>query len=138
MLRYTRRRSALRRGLQVRCQAVLVDAFHLVGDRILDLSHRGAQITCEVGLVEGDELVISFEFDGRPIDAVAEVRNVSDDVRRAGVTFTELDWDARVALFLGLHRIPPRIPRRRLVPDYAATVRSIGRGRVGANTRSLR
>lgn len=127
MIRYTRRRRAVRRGLHVRCQAIHLEGFFPVGSRILDLSHQGAQLACDVALVEGDELVVSFTVAGRTIDAIAKVRNVSEDLRHVGLEFTEIDWEGRAGLFVGLSGVPPRIPSGRPSADYAATVRTIGR-----------
>ena len=42
-----------------------------------------------------------------------------------GVRFTELEWEARAALFVELAGVPPRVPRARILPDYAASVRRI-------------
>lgn len=125
MLFPIRRRTALRRGVRAPCQAVLLEPFRHVGEELLDLSHQGAQLVCDVALVEGDELVLSFEVCGQIIDAIAEVRNVTPNGRSAGVRFTEMDWDSRVALFIGLSGIPPRVPRYRPQIDYARSVRAI-------------
>ena len=123
MLLPFRRRSALRRALRVPCQAVLVEPFRPVGRELADLSHRGAQLVCDVGLVEGDELVVSFEAAGQIIDAVAEVRSVSG--REAGLEFVQMDFEARAALFIGLVGVPPRVPRVRPRVDYARSVRLV-------------
>ena len=125
MLQPFRRRKALRRGISVRCQAILLEPFRHVGARLLDLSHHGAMLECDVALVEGDELVVSFDLGLTVIDAVAEVRNVTWDLRRAGLAFTEMDWDSRVALFVGLAGVPPKIPLVRPAVDYASTIRQI-------------
>ena len=125
MLLPIRRRKALRRGVFIPCQAVLVEPFRIVGRRFLDLSHHGGLIACDTALVEGDELVISFEVGAQIVDAVAEVRNVSRDLSEVGVHFTEMDWESRVALFIGLAGVPPRVPRVRPRVDYARSVRQI-------------
>ena len=56
--------------------------------------------------------------------ALAEVRRVERD-GTFGVRFTELEWEARAALFVELAGVPPRVPRARILPDYAASVRRI-------------
>ena len=122
MLLPIHRRRAVRRGVLVSCQAVLLRPFRLVGTELIDLSHRGAQLVCDVGLVEGDELVLSFEVGGTIIDALAEVRTVTACGADAGLSFTEMDWAGRAALFVALRGIPPRVPRARPRMDYARSV----------------
>ncbi len=132
-----RRRRSLRRSYRTRCQAVRLDGFRQVGDRILDLSHRGALIACNRIVFPGDELVVSFRAPGESmvIDAFGEVQRVlkgrrdADVGYAAGVVFTEIDWDARAELFVRLAGTPPPVPARPAPVDYAETVRRIGLGR---------
>ncbi len=125
MLQPFRRRKAIRRGVTLRCQAILLEPFRHVGTRLVDLSHHGAMLDCDVALVEGDELVVSFALGAQHVDAVAQVRNVTWDLRRAGIAFTEMDWESRVALFVGLAGVPPKAPIVRPAIDYASTIRRI-------------
>ena len=60
MLTYVRRRRAVRRAYRADCQAVRLAGFRLVGDRILDLSPRGALIAIDRVVVPGEELLLSF------------------------------------------------------------------------------
>ncbi len=107
--------------------------FRMVGGRLLDVSHRGALLECNGALSLGDELVLSFETPGRGgaapyiVDAVAEVRRLvrTADGAHAGLVFTELEWEARAALFVSLVGVPPPVPRQRRIVDYAATVQRI-------------
>lgn len=128
MLRAIRRRRALRRAYRTDCQAVALAGFRLVSSHITDLSHWGASIVLDASapdLVLGDALVVSFPSPrGAIIDASAEVRRLERD--RAGLYFTELEWDARAALFVQLAGVPPPVPVRPAV-DYAATVRAVAR-----------
>lgn len=128
MLRAIRRRRALRRAYRTGCQAVALSGFRLVSSHIEDLSHWGASIVLDARapeLVLGDALVVSFPSPrGVIIDASAEVRRLEPD--RAGLFFTELEWDARAALFVQLAGVPPPVPLRPAV-DYAASVRAIAR-----------
>lgn len=132
-----RRRRSLRRSYRTRCQAVRLDGFRQVGDRILDLSHRGALVACERIVFPGDELVMSFAAPGggTVIDAFGEVQRVVKGRRRgdpgyaAGVVFTDIEWDARAELFVRLAGTPPPIPTRPQRVDYAETVRRIGIGK---------
>jgi len=107
------------------CQAVLVTPFRSVGSHLLDLSHQGALLSCDGALMVGDELVLTFELGAQIVDVVAEVCNVSDDLEQAGLSFVEMDWESRVALFVGLAGRPPRVPTRRRLVDYARSVRRI-------------
>jgi c-di-GMP-binding flagellar brake protein YcgR len=129
MLSHVRRRDGLRRAFTTSCAAVRLASFTPAGHRILDLSHRGALLRCEGELEAGDEVVLSFAAPGGQdvIDAVASVCRVTevDGERRAGLRFTELEWESRAALFVGLAGIPPRVPSQRPLVDYASTVRRI-------------
>ncbi|MCZ7687266.1 MAG: PilZ domain-containing protein [Sandaracinaceae bacterium] len=128
-----RRRRTLRRGYSIDCQAVRMSGFRLVGGRLLDVSHRGALLECNGALSLGDEVLLSFEAPGRGgaapyvVDAFTEVRRLARHAggARAGLVFTEIDWEARAALFVSLVGVPPPIPRQRRVVDYAATVQRI-------------
>ncbi|MGE0791113.1 MAG: PilZ domain-containing protein [Sandaracinaceae bacterium] len=132
-----RRRRSLRRSFRTRCQAVRLDDFNEVGQRILDIDHRGALLACDRIVFPGDELVLSFLAPGGTavIDAVGEVQRVVHGRRRgdpgyaAGIAFTEMDWDMRAELFVRLTGTPPPVPSRRPIVDYAETIRRIGLGR---------
>lgn len=121
-----RRRGCIRRGWSAACEAVRLDGFVRVSDRIVDLSHRGASLIADGLVREGDEIVLTFRAPRSRawIDALAEVRRVERD-GTFGVRFTELEWEARAALFVELAGVPPRVPRARILPDYAASVRRI-------------
>lgn len=107
--------------------------FTLVGGRLLDVSHRGALLECNGALSLGDEVVLSFEAPERGgaapyiVDAVTEVRRLVRHAggARAGLVFTEIEWEARAALFVSLVGVPPPVPRHRPLVDYAATVQRI-------------
>ncbi|MBZ0121346.1 MAG: PilZ domain-containing protein, partial [Sandaracinaceae bacterium] len=78
----TRRRS-VRRAVRARCQAVRLDGFRLIGERILDLSTRGALLACDAPVRRGDHLLLSFRCpNGGPwIDADVEVERVVEGWR---------------------------------------------------------
>lgn len=107
--------------------------FRKIGGRVRDLSHRGALLECNGALSVGDEVVLSFTLPERRgaapfvVDAVAEVRRLirRADGADAGLVFTELEWDARAALFVSLAGVPPPVPRAPRLVDYAATVQRI-------------
>ncbi len=127
-----RRRNIIRRGTTVACQAVRLEGFRQVGGRLLDLSHQGALLECDGALSIGDELVVSFRVPhGQDIvDAVARVRRLArhEHGARAGIAFTEMDWDDKATLFIALLGCPPPVPRVRPAVDYAGTVQRIARG----------
>jgi hypothetical protein len=126
----SRRRNALRRGYNVPCQAVRMRGFRLVGGQLLDVSHRGALLDCNGAVSLGDELIVSFEAPTRDgggrivVDATAEVRRIrrTAEGARVGLAFVDMAWDDRAALYVGLSRVPPRVPVQRPFVDYAATV----------------
>ncbi len=127
-----RRRRALRRAFKTDCQAVRLEGFHLVGQRILDLSPSGALIHCGDTVFEGDEIVLSFRAPGSGpyIDTTARVRRVFARRGRpvAGTAFTDIDPDARRELLVRLAGYPPPVPVSPLRMDYAETIRRIGLG----------
>lgn len=128
----SRRRRTLRRDFRTDCQAVQLDGFRLIGQRILDLSPRGALIHVDEAVTPGDELVLSFRAPrgGPIIDTTAEVRRVFAKHGRpvAGTAFLDLEPDARHELLVRLAGFPPPVPTRALRVDYAETVWRIHQG----------
>lgn len=127
-----RRRRTLRRDFRTDCQAVRLDGFRLIGQRILDLSPRGALIHCTESVAPGDELVLSFRAPrgGPYVDATAEVRRVFVKHGRpvAGTSFLDLPADVRHELLVRLAGFPPPVPSRARAVDYAETIRRIVEG----------
>ncbi|MBW2461027.1 MAG: PilZ domain-containing protein [Deltaproteobacteria bacterium] len=129
-------RRSMRRAFRSNCQAVALDGFRLVGDRILDLSPRGLLLACDDEIVTGEELVVSFKAPrgGEFIDVEAVVARVVGGWRpydpgyAAGLRFTRIDAPDRGELLSRLAGLPPPVPHRRLRADYAETVRRIGVG----------
>jgi hypothetical protein len=131
-----RKRRSVRRAVHARCQAVALDGFRLVGERILDMSPRGLLVACDDRVDVGEEVVVSFRAPGGGpwIDAEAEIARVvygfrpEDRGYGAGLRFTKLDATDRGELLVRLAGCPPPVPRRALRPlraDYAASVRRI-------------
>lgn len=128
----TERRS-LRRAVRASCQAVSLDGFRLVGERILDLSPRGLLLACDDRVEVGEEMVVSFRAprNGPYIDVEAEVARLVEGWRPedpgycAGLRFTSIAGSARGELLTRLAGLPPPVPRRSLRADYAETVRRI-------------
>ena len=59
LVRPHRRRSA-RRAYRSRCQAVRLEDFRLVGERILDLSPKGALVAFDDEVHVGEEILLDF------------------------------------------------------------------------------
>ncbi len=135
LVRHRQRRS-VRRVVRTRCQAVALDEFRLIGDRILDLSPRGLLLACDDRVETGQELVISFQapHGGPWIDVEAEVARVIGGWRpydpgyAAGLRFTHIEQRARGELLTRLAGFPPPIPQRRVRTNYAETVSRIHAG----------
>lgn len=133
---HPRQRRTLRRAFSTDCQAVRLTGFRLVGERILDLSPRGALLACDDLVEPGDEVILSFRTPRRGpyVDVVGEVRRVIEGWRDgdpgfcAGLRFTDIDRAAQGELLVRLAGFPPPVPRRRPPVDYAETVRRIGVG----------
>lgn len=106
-----------------------LDGFQLIGERILDLSPRGALIHCADAVAPGDELIVSFRAPNRGpyIDTTARVRRVFSKHGRAvaGTSFVDLDAEARHELLVRLAGFPPPVPTAPLRVDYAETIRRI-------------
>lgn len=107
--------------------------FELVGERILDLSPRGALLACDAEVRTGDEIMVSFRAPwlGPHLLTVAEVCRVVQGWRKgdpgycAGIRF-EAEAELRGALVDRLALFPVVRGTRRYPVDYAETVRRIG------------
>jgi hypothetical protein len=116
-------RRAVRRAVRTSCQAVEIDAFRLVGERVLDLSPRGMLVRCEGPARVGDSVLVSFQtpgLDGLWLEAEAMVARIVQGYRAgdrgpsAGLTFTYFEKSARNELLARLAGLPPPLPQRRL------------------------
>ena len=129
-----RRRGALRRNVQVACEAVADDGFRLLGERVLDLSPRGMLLETRGAFARlGEEVIVSF----RPprsrmwVDAQARVARIVSGRRRGdraqavGLSFVEMGAGDRAFLTAKLRGYPPPIPARPRAVDYATAVASI-------------
>ena len=124
---------------RARCQAVRLEGFELIGERILDLSERGALLACDDEVRPGDELLLSFRTPwlGPWVDVTATVARVIEGWREgdpgyaAGLRFVEIPPGAQRDLARRLELLPETRSSRRPPRDYAETVRRIafGRGR---------
>ena len=113
-----------------------MDDLILVGDRILDLSDRGAMIACDEEMGVGQELMISLRTPwlGPHVVVLAEVTRVIEGWRDGdpgygvGVRFIELDEVVRRELWGRLQPFPTVSGARRHRPDYAESCRRVSLG----------
>ena len=132
LVRPHRRRSA-RRAYRSRCQAVRLSDFRLMGERILDLSPRGALIAFDDEVQRGDEILLDFRAPwlGPFVSVSGRVTRVVHGWRQgdpgyaAAIAFEHLDPDAGRVLRERLVTFPTTRPQRRAPVDYAETVRRI-------------
>jgi hypothetical protein len=125
----------MRRALRSRCLAVRLETLRHVGERLLDVSPRGALVACDAKVELGERLLVGFAAPrGGPwIDAEVEVMRVIGGWREgdpgycAGVRFLDLEREVREELVVRLAGVPPPIPMRRPTYDYAASVLRIAR-----------
>lgn len=127
------RRRGVRRAFRSRCQAVRLDGFRLVGERIVDLSPSGALVACDEEVREGEEILLDFRAPwlGPFVSVTGRVTRIVQGWREgdpgyaAGIRFAYLDADARQLLRERLGTFP-EVPSQRSHPvDYAETVRRI-------------
>jgi hypothetical protein len=125
------RRSAVRRGVVLPCQAVREQDFKLVADRTVDISVDGMLLPLRSPARVGESLFISFGIDGFWIDTEATVARVvqgrrpSDDGPQIGVLFDPLPPSSRAALAAFLHGRRMPIPRHRGLPFPLADEKDI-------------
>lgn len=114
-------RRAVRRAARLRCQAVGLSEFKLLGERTLDVSPLGLLLACDREVTPGQEVLVSFEApggDGLWLDAEAEVARVIEGYRDsdpgycAGLRFTHFERSARHELLTRLAGCPPPVPTR--------------------------
>jgi hypothetical protein len=128
------RRTTMRRGVEVSCEAVADDGFRLLGTRALDVSADGMLLETRGAFVRlGEEVIVSI----RPpssrlfIDAVAKVARIAlgrrrgDRAQAIGLSFVDMDNADRAILSAKLRGHPPPIPGRLPPRDYAALIRAI-------------
>ncbi len=115
-----RRRRSCRRALRSRCQAVSLDGFRLLGERILDVSPYGLMVAADREAKVGEQVIVSFEAKGQWFDALAEVARVIEGWRpwdpgyAVGLRFTDIGLSERLDLASKLRGLPPPVPTRPL------------------------
>lgn len=113
-------RRILRRAVRARCQAVTIEDFRLVGDRILDMSPNGLLVACDDAVSVGDSLIVAFQAPGSDewFDAEARIARIVEGWRRhdpgycIGVSFTDIELRSRVRIARLLEGYPPPLPAR--------------------------
>ena len=104
-----------------------------MGERILDLSLRGALVACDEEVREGEELLVDFRAPwlGPFVSVTGRVSRIIEGFRdgdpgyAAGLRFEHLDGRARRELAERLELFPQVAPRRRYPVDYAESVRRV-------------
>lgn len=135
VLQPARDRISVRRAVSVRCEAVSLERFRLLGTETLDLSSSGMLVAAD-DVATPDEAVLVHLFVGdEDIVAAAEVARVVSGMRRSdrgvalGLRFTRVSSRRLHRLLHRLRGTPPPVPRRSVRLDYARSVQSISRGR---------
>ena len=117
-----RRRRILRHAARGRCQAVGLEGFRLLGERILDISPMGMMVAADSEAAAGEEVMVSFQVPGTKlwVDAEATIARVIEGWRpfdpgyAIGLQFTSIDLATRLMIRESLKGTPPPVPTRRL------------------------
>ncbi|MCB9611757.1 MAG: PilZ domain-containing protein [Sandaracinus sp.] len=121
MLRYLSRRRVLRRALRGRCEAVALDGFRRIGERVLDVSPHGMLLAADGEAQVGDTVIVTFQLGTDQdtwYDAEAEVARIIEGWREGdpgyalGLRFTHIDLSTRLVLAERLVGTPPPVPQR--------------------------
>lgn len=123
----------MRRAVRIDCQVVRERDFKLVARKTVDLSTEGMLVASEVDVVPGEELIVSFKTSAFNIYIAADAivarvihgRRPGDRGRCLGLKFRDLDAVSRLVLRGSLRKVPPPLPQRERLVDYAATIRRI-------------
>lgn len=117
------RRRVVRRALRGRCEAVGLDGFRRIGERLLDVSPHGMMLAADEEVRIGESVIVTFQvgedFDVW-FDAEAEVARVIEGWREGdpgyavGLRFTHIDLATRLVLAERLVGHPPPVPQRAL------------------------
>ena len=128
-------RGAVRRVAPLRCEAVSLERYSMLGTKVLDISETGMLLAAEGDPGDLRDLVLVHLFDGASDVALqAEVARVLRGRRShdrgvaLGLAFTRAGGRAFRRLMGRLRGTPPPVPRRPLRRHYASAVAAIARG----------
>jgi hypothetical protein len=127
------KRHTARHNVHLPCRLISLSDFRILGERTLDVSTRGAQVSCEQHVRVGTDVLLSFALphSDRWIDAEAVVtrvmhaRRLFDGIRSVGLSFVNFDRLSSVMLASKVGHVPPPLPHRHLRRHYAAWVEHI-------------
>lgn len=128
------RREIRRHAVHLPCEAVRENGFRRIGGRLLDLSDDGCFVATDtIDLDLGEEVFLAFQAPRTRqwVDARGIVMRRSRAMRRddhpmgLGLELIDMSPVERAILSASLVRLPPPIPTRRQVPDYASFVFSL-------------
>lgn len=119
-------RGVMRRKVSGMCEAVGLDGFRLLGQKILDLSPFGMLVAADVPVHAGQEVIVSFKIPGTAhwVDAGAKVARVIEGWRpfdpgyAMGLQFTDISLESRMRLREDLRGCPPPPPARTSAPFF--------------------
>ncbi len=128
------RREIRRHAVHVPCEAVRENGFRRIGGVLLDLSDEGCFVSTEtIDLDVGEEVFLAFQAPRTRqwIDARSVVmrrsagRRRDDHPKGLGLHLIDMSPIERAILAASIQRLPPPLPTRRQVPDYASFVMQI-------------
>lgn len=128
------RREIRRHGVFLPCEAVRENGFKRIGGRLIDLSDDGCFVATDtIDLDLGEEVFLAFQAPRTRqwVDARGLVMRRSRGLRRddhpmgLGLELLDMCPVERAILSASLERLPPPVPTRRQVPDYARFVLGI-------------
>ncbi len=127
------RRRGLRRPFRGYCDAIAIEDGRVLGERLIDLSPRGALVAMDEAVAVGDRMLLSFQMPwlGPIVHVRAVVERVVEGWRRgdpgycAGVRFLDLKARDRLELARRLAPFPRTRPARPHPADYARQVRGV-------------
>ena len=114
----TIRRKILRRAKRARCHAVGVDGFRHLGDKVLDISPFGLLVAADDEVFVGEDVIVTFQLDGKWFDADGKVSRVIEGYREGdpgyafGIEFTCISLNDRIDIGERLVGVPPPVPQR--------------------------
>lgn len=130
------RRRGVRRPFPSYCQAFALHNGRAIGQRLVELSPRGALVAMDDHVAVGDRILLSFRmpFLGPIVHTQAIVERVVEGFRDgdpgycAGVRFVRLKAETREELARRLAPFPAQAAARPHPVDYARSIRGVAEG----------